>query len=183
MVSGATAPGAFFVVVILLIPGTLNKQWRVFMLEDMDEKYDGILTFKIGEVAQRADVNKETVRYYEERNLITTPDRRRSGYRIFTQRHIDQIKFIKRAQQLGFTLSEIKELLELRVDEQTSCSNIKKEAQDKCRDVTQKIRDLRRIQETLVSLIDSCSGGGPTDDCPILEALEGKNQTGRKLRQ
>lgn len=153
------------------------------MLEDMDEKYNGVTTFKIGEVARRADVNKETVRYYEERNLIPTPDRRRSGYRIFTQRHIDQIKFIKRAQQLGFTLSEIKELLELRIDEDTSCSEIKEEARQKYQDVSKKIEDLRRIKETLTGLIDSCSEDGPIGDCPILEALEGKNETGKQLRK
>lgn len=98
------------------------------MIEDMDKKYKGKTTYKIGKVAQRAGVNKETVRYYEKRNLIPIPDRRRSSYRIFTQRHINQIKFIKRAQQLGFTLSEIKELLELRLDKETSCSEIKAKA-------------------------------------------------------
>ncbi len=152
------------------------------MRENMEEKYEGITTFKIGEVASRANVNKETVRYYEKRELIPKPDRRYSGYRIFTLRHIDQIKFIKRAQELGFTLSEIKELLELRMDEDTTCSEIKEEAQEKYRDVTQKIEDLQRIKETLVELIDSCSGGGPQCACPILEALEGENKTGKKLR-
>ena len=153
------------------------------MIEDMEEKYDGMITYKIGEVAKRADVNKETVRYYEKRELIPKPDRRRSGYRIFTQRHIDQVKFIKRAQQLGFTLTEIKELLELRVDEETSCSEIKEEARQKYQDVSEKIEDLRRIKETLTGLIDSCSEDGPIGDCPILEALEGKNETGKQLRK
>jgi len=153
------------------------------MIENMDEKYNEITTYKIGEVASRANVNKETVRYYEKRDLIPTPDRRRSGYRIFTQRHIDQIKFIKRAQELGFTLSEIKELLELRLDENTSCTEIKVEARQKYQDVTQKIKDLRQIQDTLVDLIDSCSEGGPIDKCPILNALEGENETGQELRQ
>lgn len=148
----------------------------------MDEKYDGITTFKIGEVARRAKVNKETVRYYEKRELIPEPDRRYSGYRIFTQRHIDQIKFIKRAQELGFTLSEIKELLELCMDEDSTCSEIKSEAQGKYRDVVEKIDDLRRIKETLVELIDSCSGSGPKGDCPILGALEGETKTGKGLR-
>ena len=152
------------------------------MRQDMEEKYEGITTFKIGEVASRADVNKETVRYYEKRQLIPKPDRRYSGYRIFTRRHIDQIKFIKRAQELGFTLSEIKELLELRLNEGTTCSEIKTEAQDKYRDVVEKIEDLLRIKETLVGLIDSCSGTGPKGECPILEALEGENETGRELR-
>ena len=152
------------------------------MREDMEKKYEGITTFKIGEVATRAKVNKETVRYYEKQELIPEPDRRYSGYRIFTQRHIDQIKFIKRAQELGFTLSETKELLELRMDEDTTCSEIRTEAQDKFQDVVEKIKDLKRIKETLVELIDSCSGSGPKGDCPILGALEGENETGRELR-
>lgn len=139
-------------------------------------------TFKTGEVARRAGVNKETVRYYEKRNLIPEPDRRRSGYRIFTQGHIDRIRFIKRAQQLGFTLSEIKELLELRTDEDTTCSEIKQEARQKYRDVVEKIDDLIRIKETLIDLIDSCDQAGPKGDCPILKALEGKNETGKALR-
>ncbi len=149
----------------------------------MKEKYKGITTYKIGEVARQAGVNKETVRYYEKRDLIPEPDRRRSGYRIFTRRHIDQIKFIKRAQELGFTLSEIKELLELRMEENTSCSEIRKEAEDKYRDVSRKIEDLQRIKSTLTDLIDSCSGDGPRGDCPILEALEGESEEGRKLRK
>jgi MerR family mercuric resistance operon transcriptional regulator len=152
------------------------------MREDMDKKYEGIVTFKIGEVARRADVNKETVRYYEKRELIPEPDRRRSGYRIFTQRHIDQIKFIKRSQELGFTLSEIKELLELRMDEETTCSEIKNEAQEKYQDVVEKIEDLQRIKGILLELIDSCAGEGPKGDCPILGALEGESKTGENLR-
>jgi MerR family mercuric resistance operon transcriptional regulator len=152
------------------------------MKPDNKEKYVGITTFKIGEVARRADVNKETVRYYEKRNLIPEPDRRRSGYRIFTQRHIDQIRFIKRAQELGFTLKEIKELLELRLNETTTCSTIKKEAQEKYQDVVSKMEDLQRIKETLTDLIDSCSGDGPAGECPILEALEGESEKGKMLR-
>jgi MerR family mercuric resistance operon transcriptional regulator len=152
------------------------------MRQDMEEKYEGITTFKIGEVASRADVNKETVRYYEKRQLIPKPDRRYSGYRIFTRRHIDQIKFIKRAQELGFTLNEIKELLELRMDDDTTCSEVRQEAQEKYQDVVQKLEDLQRIKETLVDLIDSCKGDGPKGDCPILGALEGETKTGKGLR-
>lgn len=152
------------------------------MREDMDKKYEGIITFKIGQVASRAHVNKETVRYYEKRDLIPTPDRRRSGYRIFTQRHIDQIKFIKRAQELGFTLSEIQELLELRMGEDTTCSEVKSEAQRKYQDVVGKIKDLQRIRDTLLDLIDSCAGEDSKGDCPILGALEGDTKTGKELR-
>lgn len=141
--------------------------------ENMEEKYEGITTYKIGEVASRADVNKETVRYYEKRGLIPEPDRRRSGYRIFTQRHIDQIRFIKRAQELGFTLSEIKEL---RLDADTDRSEIREEAQKKYQDVIDKIEKLERIRKMLTELIDSCSGKGAKEDCPILGALKGENK-------
>lgn len=151
------------------------------MRTDIEEKYNDTTTFKVGEVATRANVNKETVRYYEKRNLIPEPDRWRSGYRIFTQRHIDQIKFIKRAQELGFTLSEIKELLDLRMGEHTSCSEVRSEAQEKYQDVVEKIEDLQRIKKTLIDLIDSCSGDGPKGDCPILSALEGDSKMGKEL--
>lgn len=162
----------------------MASQFITFLLmkEDMNQKYRGIITYKIGEVATRADVNKETVRYYEKRKLIPKPDRRRSGYRIFTQRHIDQIKFIKRAQELGFTLSEIKELLELRIDKDTNCSEIRAEAEEKYQDVVEKLKDLQRIKETLVDLIDSCKRNEAEADCPILSALEGKGETGKNLR-
>lgn len=159
------------------------------LLKDVEEKYQGSATYKIGEVARRADVNKQTVRYYEKRGLIPEPNRRRSadlrqpGYRIFTKRHIDQINFIKRAQQLGFTLSEIKELLELRMNGESTCSEIKKEAQHKYSDVVEKIEDLQRIKGTLTDLIDSCAEDGPEGECPILEALEGKSETGKQLRK
>ena len=92
---------------------------------------------------------------------------------MFSQRHIDQIRFIKRAQELGFTLSEIKDLLNVKMDEETNCSEVKREAEQKYQDVVSKIEDLQRIKKTLINLIDSCSGSGPIGDCLNLEALEG----------
>ncbi len=140
-------------------------------------------TFKIGKTAELAGVSKETIRYYERRNLISKPDRMDSGYRLFSQRHIDQIRFIKRAQELGFTLAEIKDLLNLKMDEQTNCSRIKQEAEQKYQDVIRKIEDLERIKTTLTVLIDSCAGTGTKGECPILEALDGKNKTEGNLSQ
>lgn len=133
---------------------------------------------KIGKTAEMAGVNKETIRYYERRGLIPEPDKMDSGYRLYSMRHVDQIRFIKRAQELGFTLSEIKALLNLRMDEDTTCSEIKQEAEQKYRDVVKKIEDLQRIKSTLTDLIDSCAGNGRIGDCPILDALEGENKTG-----
>jgi len=135
-------------------------------------------TYKIGKTAELAGVNRETIRYYERIQLISPPARRRSGYREFSQIHIDQIRFIKRAQELGFTLSEIKELLELKVSDDFTCSEIKEQAEVKYHEVISKIKDLKNIRNTLLNLIDSCSGDGPKGDCPILGALEGENESG-----
>lgn len=138
-------------------------------------------TYKIGETARRAGVNRETIRYYERRKLIDPPDRRRSGYRIFTKRHIDQIKFIKRAQELGFTLEEIRELLALRLDGTTNCGEIRKKAETKQRDMQQKVDDLQHMQQVLNSLIRACKADGKTEDCVILNALEGNNKFSEEL--
>src|SRR5690625_1087551 len=116
-------------------------------------------------------------------DLHSFPTRRSSDLRLFSRRHVDQIRFIKRAQELGFTLSEIDDLLNLKMDEDTTCSEIKREAEQKYQDVIKKIEDLRRIKTTLTTLIDSCSGSGPKGDCPILEALEGDSKTGKELRK
>ncbi len=132
--------------------------------------------YKIGKAAELAGVNKETIRYYERRNLIPEPDRMNSGYRLFSRRHLDQIRFIKRAQKLGFTLTEIDDLLNLKINNETTCTDIKHEAKLKYWDVVSKIEDLNRIKDTLTELIDSCSGNGPKGDCPILKALEGNHE-------
>lgn len=72
--------------------------------------------------------------------------------------------------------------MELRMDEDTTCSEIKNEAESKYQDVIEKIQDLERIRETLTELIDACAEDGPKGECPILEALEGENKTGKQLR-
>ena len=140
-----------------------------------------VVTYKIGEVAQRAHVNKETIRYYERRDLITKPERRRSGYRIFTQQQIDEIRFIKRAQELGFTLREIKGMLALRLDRNISCEEVRAEAEKKVQAVDRKIEDLEKIKKVLTDLIDSCRMNTQTGACVILNALEGEHELGEKL--
>ena len=125
-----------------------------------------------GEVADQAGVNRETVRYYEQRGLIPEPPRTRGDYRTYDASYVERIRFIKRAQELGFTLSEIEELLSLRVDPETDCSAVKQRAEAKLADVKAKIRDLKRIRVALTRLATACSGQGPTSDCPILEAMQ-----------
>ena len=127
-----------------------------------------------GELAKRADVNRETIRYYERRGLIPRPERGVSNdYRIFAPETLQRLRFIKGAQSLGFTLNEIGDLLDLRADPEIGCSDVKAKALAKVDEVDQKIRELRRMRKALTSVVDQCTGEGPLDECPILEALEG----------
>lgn len=127
---------------------------------------------KTGELAREAGVNVETIRFYERKGLLPEPPRRSSGYREYPFGAVRRIRFIQRAKELGFTLREIKGLLELRVDPETTCDVVRERATEKIADVKHKIADLRKIEKALRKLTDSCSGSGPKDDCPILIHLE-----------
>ena len=126
----------------------------------------------IGQVARRAGVGVETVRFYEREGLLEEPPRRESGYRQYGEDIVARLQFIRRAKELGFTLNEIKELLSLRLDPSTTCAEVKDRAQAKIADIEQKIRTLQRMKKALVRLTRACSGSGPTSECPILESLE-----------
>jgi MerR family mercuric resistance operon transcriptional regulator len=130
----------------------------------------------IGQLAKNAEVNVETVRYYERRGLIPKPARPRSGYRHYSQEIVARIEFIKRAKELGFSLKEVSELLSLRVDPHTTCSDVKKLAEIKIADVEEKIRALQRIKKALTRLVALCRGKGPTSECPIIEVLDTKEE-------
>lgn len=125
----------------------------------------------IGQLAKRAQVNVETIRYYERRRLVAEPPRRESGYRHYPEDAAARIQFIKRAKELGFSLKEISELLSLRADSDNTCADVKSQAEVKVADVEARMRDLERIREALTRLIAACSGRGPTSECPILQAL------------
>ena len=128
----------------------------------------------IGQLAKRADVGVETVRFYERKGLLAEPDRRPSGYRQYDVGIVDRLRFIKRAKELGFTLNEIKELLSLRIDPTTTCADVKSRAEAKIDDIQDKIRTLQRMKRALVKVTTACSGRGGTDECPILAALDPK---------
>lgn len=128
-----------------------------------------------GQLARTAQVNVETVRYYERRELLPEPPRRQSGYRQYTQKDVARIRFIKRAQKLGFTLEEISELLALRIDPDTTCADIKAQAEKKLADIAEKLRALQRMKAVLVKLTTACDARAPTGVCPILESLEAEN--------
>lgn len=132
----------------------------------------------IGQLAKEAGVKIETVRYYERRGLVPEPPRRESGYRQYPEGAIARIQFIKRAQELGFSLKEILELLSLRVDRQTTCGNVKQRAEAKISDIERKMADLKRMEQALVKVTNACSGRGPTSECPILDAMNPKEKDG-----
>lgn len=126
----------------------------------------------IGQLARRTELNVESVRYYERRGLIPEPRRSKSGYRLYSQEAIARINFIKRAKTLGFSLSEISELLSLRVDPESTCRMVRTRAREKTADIESKIETLQDMKRALVKLTASCRGSGPTSECPILDFLQ-----------
>lgn len=126
----------------------------------------------IGQVAERAGVNVQTLRYYERIGLLKDPRRSPSGYRLYRPETVRVIRFIKRAQNLGFSLEEIEHLLELRDDRISSCEEVRDLAEAKMRDVDRRIRDLSALRGALETLVRSCERGDERRDCPILEAIE-----------
>lgn len=130
----------------------------------------------IGQVAKRAGIGVETVRFYEREGLLEAPERRPSGYRQFDEGIVARLRFIRRAKELGFTLNEIKELLSLKLDPSTTCADVKKRAEAKITDIEAKIDSLVLMKRALVKLTKACSGHGTTSDCPILDALDGQEE-------
>jgi MerR family copper efflux transcriptional regulator len=129
-------------------------------------------TLKTGEVASRAGVKLDTVHYYERRGLLPKPPRTAANYRAFPADTVRRVQFIKRAQELGFTLVEIGDLLSLRAAPRARCGDVSRRAQAKVRDIDEKIRALNSMRDALTRLIEACSGDGPVAECPILEALD-----------
>ncbi len=127
---------------------------------------------KVGEVAKQTGVNLQTMHYYERRGLLPKPPRTDSNYRVYTEDAVRRVRFVKRAQGLGFTLKEIKELLSLRAAPRTRCAEVRKRAEAKIQDIDLKIRTLQAMRKALSKLIAECSGTGPVTQCPILEVLD-----------
>lgn len=128
----------------------------------------------IGWLARHAGVRVDTIRYYERRGLIPPPSRRDSGYREYTDADLARVRFIRRAKALGFSLSEIAELLALRVDRRKTCADVKREAERKIAQIDQRLVELKRMRDALRSLAAACRGRGPTSECPILERVDGE---------
>jgi Hg(II)-responsive transcriptional regulator len=128
----------------------------------------------IGEVAEQAKVHIETLRYYERRGLVARPPRSASNYRRYPPDAVRRVQFIKRAQELGFSLKEIKALLSLRAAPEAECGEIHARAEAKIEAIDEKIDALMAMKSALSKLVAECSGRGPLTECPILESLDTK---------
>jgi Hg(II)-responsive transcriptional regulator len=136
---------------------------------------------RTGELARRAGVNVETLRFYERQGLLPAPPRRASGYRDYPAETVDLVRFIQRAQHLGFSLREIRELLALRQVPRATCGDVVVLAQRKIAQIGAKISDLRAMRSALAKLLKGCTGGStPIAECPIIESLAGAGSAKKK---
>ena len=122
----------------------------------------------IGRLARKAGVNVETVRYYQRIGLVDEPGKPAEGFRTYAAETVDRITFIKRAQALGFSLDEVRELLEIG---DGHCADVRARAEEKRERVMARIGELEALKETLDALIDACLAGRDPAHCPIVESL------------
>lgn len=138
--------------------------------------------FTIGELGRRAGVNLQTIRYYERRKLLFPVDRKASGYRLYDEGALKRLVFIRHAKELGFTLEETRELLGLRVAPASSteaCERMKSKTSTKIRSIENRILALESVKKVLKELLSSCEKRLPTEECPILRAIEEEEERRR----
>ncbi|OGR80360.1 MAG: hypothetical protein A3I11_02790 [Elusimicrobia bacterium RIFCSPLOWO2_02_FULL_39_32] len=131
----------------------------------------------IGQIAKKADVNVQTIYFYERKNLVTPVKRRdtaisHSGYRIYSEAEVQKIRFIKNAQELGFSLKEISELLHLRISTKAQCGLVQLKAEKKLKSIEEKLKSLSQLKKVLGNLLNVCRNRKTTDACPILKSLQ-----------
>lgn len=137
-------------------------------------------TMTRGQLARLCGVGPETIRFYERRGLIPEAPRSSGGYRRFGEEAMKRLIFIRRAKGLGFSLPEIGELLSLHDEPAGDRARVKQITESKLAEIESKIADLDRMRATLAELAEQCSGHGPVNGCPIIDAIaEGSDSTAR----
>lgn len=126
----------------------------------------------IGRLAEQSGVGVETLRFYERKGLLRKPPRTESNYRMYPADAAQRVRFIRRAQELGFSLKEILELLSMRARPRMKCADVLKRAEDKIVDIDERIRSLEAMKKALSKLVSQCSGRTPVTECPILDAMD-----------
>jgi Hg(II)-responsive transcriptional regulator len=128
--------------------------------------------FTIGKLAKSASVGVETVRFYERTGLLNRPSKKGAGYRQYDEGDAVRIRFIKRAQELGYTLREIKELLNLQAARKTTCGDYSERIGNKLKEIDDKIRDLKRIKKGLSEILAMCDDNPRNAECRVLDCFE-----------
>lgn len=126
---------------------------------------------KIGDVARLSGVGIETIRYYEKEGLLAAPARRPSGYRQYDDAAVQRLQFIRQSKQLGFSLSEIRELLRLWFDANSRCVHVRTLAEARLADINQKIDELDAMRQKLTGVLAECQHQATIVDCPIFDVL------------
>ena len=130
----------------------------------------------IGRLAREAGLAAETLRYYERIGLIRPVQRTQSNYRLYDNEAEARLRFIRRAQNLGFSLAEVKELLDISSHPENDMGAVKHIAAGKIADIEEKINDLQRMRDALASVSERCPGHGAVAGCPILASLAGRER-------
>lgn len=123
----------------------------------------------ISQLAKQAEVNLETIRFYQRRGLIEAPDKPQGGIRRYGAQDVARVRFIKGAQRLGFTLDEVAQLLKL--DDGTQCVEAREVAMHKLEVIRQRLADLRCMEVALADLVHRCDSSRGNVSCPLIAAL------------
>lgn len=127
--------------------------------------------YQTSELAKKADVNKETIRFYEKKGLLSDPVRTNGGYRQYSQEDLERLIFIMNAKGLGFSLSEIKELLAIADGNIYKCSDVREIAESKLEHINNQLKHLKKLKTTLTKLVTQCQRAKTIKNCPIIESL------------
>jgi len=137
--------------------------------------------YTIGTLAKRAGVNVETIRYYQRRGLVGEPERPLGGIRRYTEAHVRRLRFIKQAQQLGFNLDEVADLLAL--EDGRHCRRAERLGSKKLAMVQERIAQLRSVEKVLATLLDQCHCNTGKVRCPLIAALENERPSQEGIRR
>jgi Hg(II)-responsive transcriptional regulator len=137
-------------------------------------------TLTIGKLAANAEVNVQTIRYYERRGLVPEPARNTAGYRRYSPDAVSRVRFIRAAKRVGFSLDDIEELLSYRASPRRSCKGVREKALTKIAEVEEKLAELKRLRDALVRIVGACDGNRPMRDCAILAAFDESHRPRRR---
>ncbi len=127
-------------------------------------------SLSIGELSRLTGVNIETIRYYERIGIMPVPPRTEGGQRIYGEDHLKRLAFVRRSRELGFSLDEVRALLDLVGAHALTCADVRNMALGHIVDIRQKVKDLRKLERVLTDLADRCHGR-KVPECPLLDTL------------